>query len=102
MLWSDIGGQESAKQALREAVEWPLQHPEAFARMGIRPPRGVLLYGPPGCSKTMMAKALATSGAMNFIAVKGECAVSTCCLVRTVAMCPRWWCTLSCSPSWYL
>jgi AAA family ATPase len=54
-------------------VEWPLQHPEAFARMGIRPPRGLLLYGPPGCSKTMMAKALATQGAMNFIAVKGVC-----------------------------
>ncbi len=54
-------------------MEWPLQHPEAFARMGIRPPRGLLLYGPPGCSKTMMAKALATQGAMNFIAVKGVC-----------------------------
>ncbi len=71
VLWSDIGGQAAAKQALREAVEWPLKHPEAFVRMGIRPPRGLLLYGPPGCSKTMMAKALATEGGMNFIAVKG-------------------------------
>lgn len=71
MLWSDIGGQDSCKQALKEAVEWPLKHPEAFKRMGIRPPKGVLLYGPPGCSKTLLAKALATEGGMNFIAVKG-------------------------------
>lgn len=69
--WSDIGGQHESKQALKEAVEWPLSHPEAFKRMGIRAPKGVLLYGPPGCSKTMMAKALATEGGMNFIAVKG-------------------------------
>jgi SpoVK/Ycf46/Vps4 family AAA+-type ATPase len=69
--WSAIGGQEEVKDRLREAVEWPLTRPEAFARLGIRPPRGVLLYGPPGCSKTMMAKAMATEGGMNFIAVKG-------------------------------
>ena len=55
----------------REAVEWPRQHPESFARMGIEPPRGILLYGPPGCSKTLMAKALATESKLNFIAVKG-------------------------------
>ncbi|KAG6976860.1 hypothetical protein JG688_00000924 [Phytophthora aleatoria] len=71
VLWSDIGGQDVLKQALREAVEWPLQHPEAFTRMGIRPPKGVLLYGPPGCSKTLAAKALATESGMNFIAIKG-------------------------------
>ncbi|KAL8004723.1 putative AAA+ ATPase domain, ATPase, AAA-type, core, AAA ATPase, AAA+ lid domain-containing protein [Plasmopara halstedii] len=71
VLWSDIGGQSTLKQALREAVEWPLQHPEAFTRMGIRPPKGVLLYGPPGCSKTLAAKALATESSMNFIAIKG-------------------------------
>lgn len=47
------------------------QHPEAFIRMGIRPPKGILLYGPPGCSKTLMAKALATQAGLNFIAVKG-------------------------------
>ena len=116
--WSDIGGQEDVKQRLREAVEWPLTHPGAFSRLGIRPPRGVLLYGPPGeqsmsassatvwccaadiracsfsyyrvnrilpcvstvnvevhciagCSKTMMAKAMASQGRMNFLAVKG-------------------------------
>lgn len=71
VLWSDVGGQEETKRRLKEAVEWPLRHPEAFERMGIRPPRGVLLYGPPGCSKTLMAKALATETQLNFIAVKG-------------------------------
>ncbi|XP_070552754.1 ATPase family gene 2 protein homolog A-like [Ptychodera flava] len=71
VLWSDIGGQAVIKQKLRQAVEWPLRHPEAFQRMGIEPPQGVLLYGPPGCSKTMIVKALATETQLNFIAVKG-------------------------------
>jgi AAA family ATPase len=71
VYWKDIGGQDDIKQQLKEAVEWPLKHPEAFVRMGIRPPKGVLLYGPPGCSKTLTAKALATESSMNFIAVKG-------------------------------
>ncbi|KAI9227654.1 MAG: P-loop containing nucleoside triphosphate hydrolase protein [Piptocephalis tieghemiana] len=71
VLWTDIGGQEGVKQKLRESVEWSLKYPEAFTRMGIRPPRGILLYGPPGCSKTLMAKALATEMGVNFIAVKG-------------------------------
>jgi len=69
--WSDIGGNVDTKNKLKQAVEWPVKHPEAFKRMGIQPPKGVLLYGPPGCSKTMMAKAIATEGKMNFIAVKG-------------------------------
>ncbi|KAK3099289.1 hypothetical protein FSP39_002087 [Pinctada imbricata] len=69
--WSDIGGQEEIKLKLRQAVEWPLKHPQSFARMGIRPPRGILMYGPPGCSKTMIAKALATESKLNFLAVKG-------------------------------
>lgn len=71
VYWSDIGGQEEVKARLRESVEWPLLHPEAFKRLGVRPPRGILLYGPPGCSKTLIAKALATEGGLNFIAVKG-------------------------------
>ncbi|KAG0052085.1 spermatogenesis associated protein 5 [Gryganskiella cystojenkinii] len=71
VLWTDIGGQAEIKQKLKESVEWPLQHPDAFIRMGIRPPKGILLYGPPGCSKTLMAKALATQAGLNFIAVKG-------------------------------
>jgi AAA family ATPase len=69
--WSDIGGQEEVKQRLREAVEWPLTHPEVFARLGGTPRKGLLLYGPPGCSKTLTAKALATEAGLNFIAVKG-------------------------------
>lgn len=63
--------QEDTKQRLKEAVEWPLTHPELFTRLGVRAPKGVLLFGPPGCSKTMMAKAMATEGRMNFIAIKG-------------------------------
>ncbi|KJE97795.1 ATPase [Capsaspora owczarzaki ATCC 30864] len=69
--WSDIGGMHDVKQRLVEAVQWPLQHPEMFARLNLSPPRGILLYGPPGCSKTLMAKALATESGLNFIAIKG-------------------------------
>ncbi|GAA6038893.1 hypothetical protein JCM8097_000560 [Rhodosporidiobolus ruineniae] len=71
VLFSDIGGQEAIKAKLRQSVDWPLRHPEAFKRLGVKPPRGVLLYGPPGCSKTLIAKALATESGLNFIAVKG-------------------------------
>uniref|UniRef100_A0A8C2JUQ9 AAA+ ATPase domain-containing protein n=1 Tax=Cyprinus carpio TaxID=7962 RepID=A0A8C2JUQ9_CYPCA len=69
--WSDIGGMEEVKLALKQAVEWPLRHPEAFSRLGITPPKGVLLYGPPGCSKTMIAKALANESQLNFLSIKG-------------------------------
>uniref|UniRef100_A0A665VU54 Spermatogenesis associated 5 n=1 Tax=Echeneis naucrates TaxID=173247 RepID=A0A665VU54_ECHNA len=69
--WSDVGGMEEVKLKLKQAVEWPLRHPEAFTRMGIQPPKGVLLYGPPGCSKTMIAKALANESGLNFLAIKG-------------------------------
>jgi ATP-dependent Zn protease len=69
--WADIGGQSELKQALVEAVVWPLRHGPAFAQLGIRPPRGVLLYGPPGCSKTLAAKALAADAHTSFLAVKG-------------------------------
>lgn len=69
--WSDIGGQSEIKRKLKECVEWPLTHRDTFKRLGVEAPRGVLLYGPPGCSKTMTAKALATESGLNFIAVKG-------------------------------
>ena len=69
--FEDIGGAEEAKRALREAVQWPISRPEVFTRLGIRPPRGVLLFGPPGCGKTLLAKAVATEAEMNFVAVKG-------------------------------
>ncbi len=69
--WTDIGGLKEAKQEVKEAVEWPLQHPDAFRKLGIRPPQGILLYGPPGTGKTMMAKAVAKESEANFISVKG-------------------------------
>ena len=69
--YSDVGGQHYVVQKLKEAVEWPLKHPEAFARLGVRSPKGILLYGPPGCSKTLLVRACATESAINFVAVKG-------------------------------
>ena len=69
--WSDIGGLEEVKQQLREAVEWPLKYPDRFKELGIKPPKGILLYGPPGCGKTLLAKAVATESEANFIAVRG-------------------------------
>lgn len=69
--YSEIGGQALVIQKLREAVEWPLLHPEAFQRLGVKPPKGVLLYGPPGCSKTVLARACACESGVNFVAVKG-------------------------------
>ncbi|EGG10844.1 ATPase family protein [Melampsora larici-populina 98AG31] len=70
--WSDVGGQELVKQKLRESVEWPMKYSETFKTLGIRPTRGVLLYGPPGCSKTLIAKALASESGLNFISLKGS------------------------------
>jgi len=69
--WEDVGGLYDVKQELREAVEWPLKYPESFKRLGIKPPKGILLYGPPGCGKTLLAKAVATESGANFVAVKG-------------------------------
>ncbi len=67
----DVGDMAETKQALTEAVLWPLQHPETFQRLGVEPPRGVLLYGPPGCGKTFVVRALASSGRLSVHAVKG-------------------------------
>ncbi len=69
--WEDIGGLEQVKQELKEAVELPLRSPEVFRNLGIEAPRGILLYGPPGCGKTLLAKAVATESEANFIAVRG-------------------------------
>ncbi|MGY5864835.1 MAG: CDC48 family AAA ATPase [Candidatus Thorarchaeota archaeon] len=69
--WSDIGGLHEAKQELKEVVEWPLKKPESFLRLGITPPKGVLVFGPPGCGKTLLARAVATESEANFISVKG-------------------------------
>jgi transitional endoplasmic reticulum ATPase len=67
----DVGDMVDTKQALTEAVLWPLQHPDTFARLGVEPPRGVLLYGPPGCGKTFVVRALASTGRLSVHAVKG-------------------------------
>lgn len=69
--WDDIGGLEVIKQELKEAVEWPIKSPEIFERLGIKPPKGILLYGPPGCGKTLLARAVATESEANFITIKG-------------------------------
>ena len=74
--WKDVGGLDSVKQELQEAVEWPLKYAESFERMGIRPSRGVLLYGPPGTGKTLLAKAVAKESEANFIQVKGPSLLS--------------------------
>lgn len=69
--WSDIGGQDDLKLKLKQAVEWPLKHAHCFTRLGIKAPSGILMYGPPGCSKTMIAKALANESHLNFLSIKG-------------------------------
>jgi transitional endoplasmic reticulum ATPase len=69
--YDDIGGLESAKQELREAVEWPLKYPENFEKFGVKPPKGVLIFGAPGTGKTLLAKAVANESESNFIAIKG-------------------------------
>ena len=71
VTWDDVGGLENVKQALIEAVEWPITRPDSFKRLGIRPPRGILLYGPPGTGKTLIAKAVANESNANFLSIKG-------------------------------
>lgn len=68
--WSDIGGQHELKKRLEEMVVWPLKYAHALDRLYVQVPKGILMYGPPGCSKTMVAKAIATESGLNFIAVK--------------------------------
>ena len=74
--WTDIGGLESTKQELKEAVEWPIKYPASFKKIGITPPRGILLYGPPGTGKTLLAKAVANESEANFIQIKGPSLLS--------------------------
>lgn len=69
--WDDVGGLDDVKQELKEAVEWPLKHPEKFEKFGVRPPKGTLLYGVPGTGKTLLAKAVASESEANFISIKG-------------------------------
>ncbi len=69
--WDDIGGLEDAKLQLREVIEWPLKYPELYSHLKSKPPNGILLFGPPGSGKTLLAKALAHETEINFISVKG-------------------------------
>ncbi len=71
VTWDDVGGLESLKEELKEAVEWPLKHKEAFQYVDVSPPKGILFHGPPGTGKTLIAKALAKMTESNFISVKG-------------------------------
>lgn len=69
--WEDIGGLESVKRELQELVQYPVEHPDKFLKFGMTPSRGVLFYGPPGCGKTLLAKAIANECQANFISIKG-------------------------------
>ncbi len=74
--WSDVGGLAGLKQRLVEAVEWPLRYGALYEQAGVRPPKGILLCGPPGCGKTLLAKAIANESQVNFISVKGPALLS--------------------------
>ncbi len=74
--WEDVGGLDEIKQELKEAVEWPIKYPQAFKKVGIKPPRGILLHGLPGTGKTLLAKAVATECEANFINIKGPSLLS--------------------------
>merc|ERR1719277_1631195 len=69
--WDDIGGLEETKRQLQEMILYPIDHPEKFEKFGMQPSRGVLFYGPPGCGKTLLAKAVASECSSNFVSVKG-------------------------------
>ncbi|KAJ3414744.1 AAA ATPase cdc48 [Chytridiales sp. JEL 0842] len=69
--WDDIGGLEKVKQELQETVQYPVEHPEKFLKFGMSPSKGVLFYGPPGCGKTLLAKAIANECQANFVSIKG-------------------------------
>jgi transitional endoplasmic reticulum ATPase len=74
--WEDVGGLLAVKERLKEAVEWPLKFAHLFKQAGIKPPKGILLTGPPGCGKTLLAKAIATESQVNFLSVKGPALMS--------------------------
>jgi transitional endoplasmic reticulum ATPase len=71
VTWDDVGGLENVKRELQETVQYPVEHPEKFLKFGMSPSKGVLFYGPPGCGKTMLAKAIANECQANFISIKG-------------------------------
>ena len=69
--WDDVGGLENVKKELQELVQYPVEHPDKFLKFGMTPSKGVLFYGPPGCGKTLLAKAIANECQANFISIKG-------------------------------
>jgi len=71
VTWNDVGGLENVKRELQELVQYPVEHPEKFLKFGMMPSKGVLFYGPPGCGKTLLAKAIANECQANFISIKG-------------------------------
>merc|ERR1719347_2218437 len=71
VTWDDVGGLENVKKELQELVQYPVEHPEKFLKFGMMPSKGVLFYGPPGCGKTLLAKAIANECQANFISIKG-------------------------------
>jgi len=71
VTWEDIGGLENVKRELQELVQYPVEHPDKFLKFGMTPSKGVLFYGPPGCGKTLLAKAIANECQANFISIKG-------------------------------
>ena len=71
ITWDDIGGLENVKRELQEVVQYPVEFPEKFEKFGMSPSKGVLFYGPPGCGKTLLAKAIANECQANFISIKG-------------------------------
>ena len=92
--WDDIGGLDAVKDRLHKAIEWPLKYEESFKRMGLKSPRGILLYGPPGCSKTTIAKVLANSAGFSFYSLSGAAIYSAFVgeaerLVRQLFQCAR-------------
>jgi len=71
VTWDDVGGLDNVKRELQELVQYPVEHPEKFLKFGMTPSKGVLFYGPPGCGKTLLAKAIANECQANFISIKG-------------------------------
>ena len=76
VTWKDVGGLQNVRQQLIESVEWPIKHADLFAQAGVLAPKGILLSGPPGCGKTLLAKAVANESQVNFISVKGPALLS--------------------------
>lgn len=83
--WDDVGGLENVKRELQETVQYPVEHPEKYLKFGLQPSKGVLFYGPPGCGKTLLAKAIANECEANFISVKVP-PLPVCCICDIITL----------------